>query len=144
MVTGRKEQAMNSAAADLQKALFFELNGDATLTALLGGQKVFDLAPDKTALPYVTFGRTSIFDWSTGTESGTEQLCTLHIWSKAKGKKEAFDIMAAMRARLDQAPLELGAHHLVNFRFEFAEVLFDEEQAVYHGLLRFRAVIEDI
>jgi hypothetical protein len=135
---------MTSPAADLQKALFSELNGDATLVAILGGQKVFDEVPDKTAFPYVTFGRTSIFDWSTGTENGTEQLCTLHIWSNAKGKKEAFDIMAAIRARLDQAPLELSAHHLVNFRFEFAEVLFDDDQAVYHGLLRFRAVIEDI
>lgn len=135
---------MNSEAADLQKALFSKLNGDATLATLLGGQKVFDHASDKTAFPYVTFGRTSIFDWSTGTESGTEQLCTLHIWSKAKGRKEALEIMAAIRARLDQSPLELGTHHLVNFRFEFAEVLFDEDQAVYHGLLRFRAVIEDI
>ncbi|KQZ94197.1 hypothetical protein ASD64_04825 [Mesorhizobium sp. Root157] len=135
---------MNSAEADLQKALFSELNGDPALFALLGGQKVFDRTPDKVAFPYVTFGRTSIFDWSTGTESGTEQLCTLHIWSKAKGKKEAFDIMATMRAKLDQAPLELNQHHLVNFRFEFAEVRFDDEQAVYHGLLRFRAVIEDI
>jgi hypothetical protein len=135
---------MTLAAADLQEALFSALNGNAALAALLGGQKVFDHVPDKVAFPYVTFGRTSIYDWSTGTESGTEQLCTLHIWSKAKGKKEAFDIMAAMRARLDQAPLELDGHHLVNFRFEFAEVLFNEEQSAYHGLLRFRTVSEDI
>jgi hypothetical protein len=135
---------MTSAAADLQKALFAALNGDAALAALLGGEKVFDRVPDKAAFPYVTFGRTSIFDWSTGTEIGTEQLCTLHVWSKAKGRKEALDIMAAMQARLEQAPLELAGHHLVNFRFEFAEVLFHDEQAAYHGLLRFRAVIEDI
>ena len=73
------------------------------------------------AFPYLTFGRTSIYDWSTGTESGSEHLFTLHIWSKAKGKKETLEIMEAAKARLEDARLALDEHHLVNMRLEFAE-----------------------
>ena len=76
--------------------------------------------------PAVTFGRTSVFDWSTSTEDGLEHLVTLHIWSKAKGKEEAFAILDAVRAALG-TPLSLDGQHLVNFRFEFAEVTFDDD-----------------
>jgi hypothetical protein len=135
---------MTAAAADLQKALFGALAGDAALVSALGGPKVFDHAPANVAFPYVTFGRTSVYDWSTGTESGTEQLLTLHVWSKARGKKETLDIIECIRAALDQAPLALDDHHLVNLRLEYSEARYDEDIDVHHGLLRFRAVTEDV
>jgi len=134
---------MTAAAADLQKALFEALNGDAALAAMLGGAKIFDHAPANVAFPYVTFGRTSVYDWSTSTESGTEQLFTLHVWSKARGKREALAIMEIVRARLDGGPLVLDRNLLVNMTLEFVEVRYDEDLSVYHGLLRFRAVTEE-
>src|SRR5690606_31296217 len=80
---------MTDAAADLQKALFAALAGDAALVSALGGAKVFDHAPAHVAFPYVTFGRTSVHDWSTDAERGAEHLVTLHVWSKARGRMEA-------------------------------------------------------
>lgn len=133
---------MTAPAAELQKAIFAALADDAALVALLGGARIFDRAPSNVAFPYITFGRTSIYDWSTGTETGTEQLFTLHVWSKAKGKKETLDIMELARARLDDASLTLEGHHLVNLRLEFAEARHDDNLSVHHGLLRFRAVTE--
>ena len=133
---------MIAAAADLQKAIFAALGAENALTALLGGAKVFDQAPANVRFPYVTFGMTGIYDWSTATESGTEQLFTLHVWSKARGKAETLAIMEIVRQRLDGGPLALDGHHLVNLTFEFAEARFDEDLSVYHGLLRYRAVIE--
>ena len=67
-------------------------------------------------------------------------LFTLHIWSNTKGKAESLALIEAAKARLHDAPLELATHKLVNLRQEFAESRFDEDLAVYHGLLRFRAV----
>lgn len=134
---------MTAPAVDLQKALFEALVGDAALSSVLGGEKIFDHAPADVRFPYVTFGRTSLYDWSTSTESGTEQLFTLHVWSKAKGRKEVLDIMQIVRLRLDDAALGLGAHHLVNLRFELGEARYDDDISVHHGLLRFRAVIEE-
>jgi len=132
---------MPAPAAELQKAVFDALGGEAALTALVG-QRIHDHAPANVAFPYITFGRTSLYDWSTGTEKGTEQLFTLHVWSKAKGKQEALDIMEIIRARLDDAGLDLDQHNLVNLRLEFAEARYDEDLSVYHGLVRFRAVTE--
>ena len=134
---------MTSPAVELQKAIHATLAGDASLSARLGGAKIYDATPPSVAFPYVSFGRTSVYDWSTGTESGTEQLFTLHFWSKAKGKKETLDLMDLARACLADRALALDGHHLVNLRLEFAEARYDEDLAVHHGLLRFRAVTEE-
>jgi hypothetical protein len=135
---------MASPAVDLQKAVHGLLTADAALVAKLGGQKVFDATPPNAAFPYVSFGRTSIYDWSTGTESGTEQLFTIHVWSKAKGKTETLEIMETIRQLIDAAPPELDEHALVNLQLEFAAVRFDDDISVHHGLLRFRAVMEPV
>lgn len=133
---------MTTAAAELQRGVFAALTGDAALSGALGGAKVYDHAPANVAFPYVTFGRTALYDWSTGTETGNEHLFTLHVWSKAKGKDEAHQLMQLVKSALEDAPLELSGFVLVNLRHEFAEVRFDDDLAVYRGLLRFRAVTE--
>lgn len=133
---------MTSPAVDLQRAIHARLTADAGLVAKLGGQKVFDASPPNAAFPYVSFGRTSLYDWSTGTEIGTEQLLTIHVWSKAKGKTETLEIMETIRQLLDVAPQLLDDHALVNLTLEFAEARYDEDLSVHHGLLRFRAVTE--
>lgn len=130
-----------SPAVELQKAIFGALAADMTLTARVGS-RILDHAPANVAFPYVTFGRSAVYDWSTGTESGTEQLFTLHVWSKGKGKREALEIMELAGRALHDAALELEGHSLVNLRLEFSEVRYDDRNEAYHGLLRFRAVIE--
>ena len=133
---------MTSPLAELQRAVFARLAGDAGLTALLGGAKIHDHAPAHVAFPYVTFGRLSVFDWSTATEGGSEQIFTLHVWSKGQGKKETLAIMEAVRALIDDAGLTLTGHHLVLIRLDSVETRYDDEQAVHHGLMRFRALSE--
>jgi hypothetical protein len=133
---------MTAATADLQKAIFTALLADTGLVAVLGGGKVFDHAPASVAFPYVTLGRASVYDWSTATEPGTEQLLTLHVWSKARGKKEALDIMERVRLVLDGAPLDLDGHQLIDLRLVYSEARYDDDIDVYHGQLRFRAVTE--
>jgi len=133
---------MTAPAAEVQKAIFGALSGDAGLAALLGGVRIHDVAPPNVEFPYITFGRTSIYDWSTGTESGTEQILTLHVWSKGRGKKEVHELMDAVTRLLHDSGLALDGHHLVNLHAEFSDVLYDEDLSVHHGLLRFRAVTE--
>lgn len=133
---------MTAPAAELQKAVFAALTGSTQLVALLGGPKVHDQAPANVLFPYLTFGRTSVYDWSTDTESGTEQLFTIHVWSKSQGKREALQIMEVVRGLLDDVTLPLGGHHLVSMRLEFSETRFDDRLSLQHGLLRFRAITE--
>jgi len=133
---------MSAPAAELQKAIFSALAADAGLQDILGPERIHDLAPASVQFPYITFGRTSIYDWSTGTASGTEQLLTIHVWSKAQGKKEVHAIIDRVGACLNDASLAMDGHHLVSLRMEFSEIVYDEDLSVHHGLLRFRAVTE--
>jgi Protein of unknown function (DUF3168) len=43
---------------------------------------------------------------------------------------------------LDDAPLNLADHRLVNLRFALADVRRDADGRTYHALVRFRAVTE--
>lgn len=133
---------MTSAAIELQKAIFATLTADTDLTTQLGGARIFDHAPANVAFPYLTFGRTSVFDWSTSTDDGNEHIFTVHVWSKSKGKGEALEIAARVKAVLHDADLSLGVYHLVSLRQELEEVRFNDDHAVYHGLLRYRATTE--
>ena len=121
---------MTSAAIELQKAVFAALSGDAALTAALGASRIHDHAPANVAFPYITFGRTTVYDWSTGTEEGGEHIFTIHVWSKAKGKAEALEIMGIVKAIMHDADLALDAHRLVNLRSEFEEVRYNEDLSV--------------
>ena len=94
---GRAEE-VTSAAWSLQRSIYGALVGDSAVTRLLGGAKVFDHVPRGASFPYVTFGQTTERDWSTGDEEGREHILTLHIWSQAAGRRQAEEVMAAVRA----------------------------------------------
>lgn len=135
---------MGAPALELQKAIFAALGDDGALVARLGEARVYDHAPANVPFPYVTFGRTSVHDWSSGTESGVEQVFTIHVWSKAKGKSETLEIMDLVQSRLASSLPAMDGHELVLLRPEFSEARYDEDLAVYHGLLRFRALTEAV
>lgn len=133
---------MASAGFELQKAVHAALSADAALTALLGGAHVYDDVPRGASYPYVTFGQSTERDWSTGSEDGREHLLTLHVWSRARGHKEAHLVMSAIRNVLHDVALSLTDYHLVNFRHEFQDAIREPDGETYHGVVRYRAVTE--
>ena len=133
---------MPTAAAALRAAIHDALMADAPLTTLLGGPRVYDEPPQNPAFPYVTLGEARISDFSTGSERGEEHQLTLHAWSRQGGHKEAHLVAGALLQALDDAPLTLDDHRLVNFRFALADVRREADGRTYHALVRFRAVTE--
>ncbi len=132
---------MTCAALALQKAVYAALIADAGVGALIG-DRIYDVAPRDVVFPYVTIGRMTVTDWSTGSEDGAEHRLTLDVWSRQHGKSECAAIAEAIRAVLHDAALTLDGHALVNLRFESADVARDPDGITFHGLLRFRAVTE--
>jgi Protein of unknown function (DUF3168) len=130
------------ASAALRAAIRDALTADAALTSLLGGPKVYDEPPRAAAFPYVTLGEARVADYSTGSESGEEHQLTLHAWSRQGGHREAHLIAGALLPALDDAPLTMAGHALVNFRFSVADVRREADGRTYHALVRFRAVTE--
>ena len=98
--------------------------------------------PGVADFPYVTIGEARITDWSTGTEPGEEHQVTLHAWSRQGGHREAHLVAGAVLQALDDAPLALTDHRLVNLRFALADVRREADGRTYHALVRFRAVTE--
>ena len=133
---------MPSASWSLQQSIFAKLAADAALLALLGAPRVFDDVPPGTDYPYLTFGQSTARDWSTGSADGNEHILTLHVWSQANGKRQAHEIMGAIRTALHDQPLTLTGHRLINLRHEFSEARRDPDGDTTHGIARFRAVTE--
>jgi hypothetical protein len=83
-----------------------------------------------------------VANFSSGSEPGLEHQLTLHAWSRQGGQREAHVIADALLQALDDAPLALSGHRLVNFRFAVADVRREADGRTYHALVRFRAVTE--
>jgi uncharacterized protein DUF3168 len=133
---------MSTAAAALRAAIHDALNADGALAALLGGAKVYDEPPKSVAFPYVTLGEARVANFAADEAPGEEHQLTLHAWSRQGGHREAHLIAGALLNALDNAPLALDAHHLVNLRFALADVRREADGRTYHALVRFRAVTE--
>ncbi len=135
---------MSSSALELQRSLYQLLRSDATLTAVLGGSRVYDDVPQRAELPYVTFGQSLVRDWSTGSEPGHEHVVTLHVWSRAPGRKKVHEIVEVLVALLHEQQPELDTHRIVNLRHELSEARRDTDGETYHGIIRYRVVTEPI
>ena len=133
-----------AASAALRAAVFRALTANPALISLLGGAKIYDETPRGISFPYVTLGEAHVADFSTGSEPGEEHQLTLHGWSREGGHRQAHLIAGALLQALDDAPLALADHHLVNFRFSVADVRRQADGRTYHALVRFRAVTEPI
>jgi hypothetical protein len=133
-----------NASAALRAAVHDALVSSAGLASLLGGPKIYDEPPRAVVFPYVTLGESRIVDFSSGGESGQEHQITLHAWSRQGGHREAHIITGVLMQTLDDAPLVLAGHHLVNFRFAVADVRREADGRTYHALIRFRAVTEPV
>jgi hypothetical protein len=133
---------MSSSSAALRAAIHDSLVADTALTGLLGGAKVYDEPPRNAAFPYVTLGEARVTDFSAGGEPGEEHQLTLHAWSRQGGHRAAHMIRGAHLRALDDAPLTLSGHTLVNLRFSIADVRREPDGRTYHALVRFRAVTE--
>ncbi|MCX5512124.1 DUF3168 domain-containing protein [Kaistia algarum] len=133
---------MNPAALDLQAAIAAALLVDADLVALLGGPRIHDGAPRGTEFPFLTIGDGAQSDWSDGDTPGGQVRVTLHVWSRAAGKREAWTILGRLMSLLHEAELTLADHALVLLRAEFAEVRTDPDGLTEHGVLRLGALVE--
>jgi len=131
-----------AASAALRAAVHDALVADGALTSLLGGPKIYDEPPRAAAFPYVTLGETRVTDYSTGTEQAEEHQLMLHAWSRQGGHKEAHLIAGALLQALDDAPLTLADHALINLRFAVADIRREADGRTYHAAVRFRAVTE--
>ena len=132
---------MSDHSLELQKSIFNALDGDSTLQSLV--TDVYDFVPESTAFPYVKVGEETSIDNGTKTLQGNEHTLVIHTFSRYRGSKEVKEIMSRIYALLHESSLSVSGASLVNLRFEFSDVIKENDGLTTHGLQRFRAVIFD-
>ena len=134
---------MSDFAVALQTTVYNALIGNVALTTKLGGNNIYDFVPEGTDFPYVKIGDQTMVDDGTKTKQGSDFTLIIHTFSRYRGSKETKEIMSRIYALLHESSLTVSGASLVNLRFEFSDIIKENDGLTTHGLQRFRAVIFD-
>ena len=135
----------------LQTAIYTRLTGYTALTTALGGSKICDFVQPNLAAPYVVIGEDTIGGMMTKTESGWDCTLTIHVWDFAKaGRKSVKTILGHIYDALhrQESNVTVTDFTLVELRWdEFQTTIQEtaiegENDHFYHGITRFRALLE--
>jgi hypothetical protein len=134
---------MSAASWALQQAIFATLfASDAVKDAAGDPPRVFDVVPRGAAFPYIVIGDDAETDWSTQTSAGSSHVLTIHIWSRAAGRRETRLAAQAVIDALDGAALGLDGQTLIDLRWLDSQALPEADGETLHARLRFRALLE--
>ncbi|MCX4572288.1 DUF3168 domain-containing protein [Streptomyces sp. NBC_01571] len=127
---------MATALRPLQAAVYSKLVGSSALLALVSG--VYDEVPEPAPYPYVSIGSLSEFPADAHDAQGLDATVTIHVWSRAPGFAQAYDIFAALDAALDRVPLAVAGFRDVSIRHDQHQALKDPEPGVRHINAQYR------
>ncbi len=128
------------AALALHRAVLEILRADAELGVLLGGARIYDRPPRRMLPPYVTIGEIATRARNTFDARGALHTLSLHAWSEHGGRRQAYEILGRMDVLLDDAPLALDGHRLVELRTVYHSVVRMRDGRLFHGILRLQAI----
>jgi ribosomal protein S18 acetylase RimI-like enzyme len=135
---------VNSPALALQQAMRSALLAHAPLLVLLGGAHVHEEMPRGAPASYVVFEAIETRDWSVADAKAHEHFVTIAVRTNSRSRKLAQDVLAEIEAALDNRPLALDGHRLVNLRLTFWIVARDRHGENFGATLRFRAATEPL
>lgn len=134
-----------SPEVELATAVIVALRADATLIAQVAAAKILAYVPEGTDEPYIEIVENSTGEWDTDTDNGKVHTVSISAWSSQEGPKEVQNILRAVYDVLqDNVSLSLTGHNLVNMRYLFQDVVREPDGQLYHGIVQFRAVTEEI
>lgn len=128
---------------ELQTALFARLNSQLNVPVYDAVPQAVD-AGDNSAFPYVTIGDDSSSEFDTDTSIGFDTDCTIHVWSRYRGRREVKQIQKAIYDALHLHNLSVSGYHTVMVLFETADSFMDADGITRHGVMVFRIVTEEI
>ena len=135
---------MSDHESALQKMLIVRLSSDAALKALLGDPVgVWDEPPAQPGFPHLVIGRSE--SRAIAAEGcGVEHVLSLSCVSRFGGSEEAKAVCAAVRARLNDAALAGDGVRTITLRVTFSDVFRSGDLRRTYGVMRVRAVTEDV
>jgi hypothetical protein len=132
----------------VQTAIYQRLTTYGPLTAIIKG--VYDSVPqpDDTGnpadFPYITIGDDAIVEWCDDTKSGADILVTIHVWSRARGRKETKTIQGHIFDALHRYDLTVSGYHNVGIDYDNEQSFLDVDGLTRHGVSVFRIIIDEV
>ncbi len=134
---------MTSPVLALRQAILAAAAADLPLKTLMGGSlRLYDEPPRGAEPVYALFGDVTAADWSTDFDRGHEQDLAIVVWSRPGGARLALAAAERFDAILDDAPLLLDGHRLVNLRTTELVSARDKDTGLTRVTLSLRAVTE--
>jgi hypothetical protein len=130
---------MSDYASALQQTVFNALDQSSTLQNLV--TDVYDFVPESTAFPYVKMGEQTMVDDGTKDKKGSDFTLEVHTFSRYRGSVEIKNIMSVVYDILHESSLSVSGASLVNMRFEFSDIIKENDGLTTHGVQRFRAFV---
>ena len=130
---------MSDHASALQQTVFNALDQSSTLQNLV--TDVYDFVPESTAFPYVKIGEQTMVDDGTKDKKGSDFTIEVHTFSRYRGSVEIKNIMSVVYDILHESSLSVSGASLVNMRFEFSDIIKENDGLTTHGVQRFRAFV---
>jgi hypothetical protein len=136
---------MTSPILALRRAILDAAEADDELKTLMGGALRLHDEPPRAAPPvYALFGDVTATDWSTDFDRGHEQVLNLVVWAERGSARTALAVAERLSAILDDVPLPLDTHRLVNLRTTEFTAVRDKDTQLTRVTLRLRAVTEAV
>ena len=125
----------------VQKAIYQRLTESSDIP------DVYDNVPQKdgritASWPFVVVGEDTSIAWDTDDSVGAEATVTVHTWTRYGGRAAAKLLMGRIYDLLHRAEMTLDGYSSVTIDFEYSEVLEDGDQVTFHGVQRFRILLE--
>tara|TARA_B110000967_G_C18520063_1_gene380608 strand:+ start:68 stop:469 length:402 start_codon:yes stop_codon:yes gene_type:complete len=130
---------MSDYASALQQTVFTALDQSSTLQNLV--TDVYDFVPESTAFPYVKIGEQTMVDDGTKDKKGSDFTIEVHTFSRYRGSVEIKNIMSVVYDILHESSLSVSGASLVNMRFEFSDIIKENDGLTTHGVQRFRVFV---
>ena len=130
---------MSDYASALQQTVFNALDQSSTLQNLV--TDVYDFVPEGTAFPYVKIGEQTMVDNGTKNKQGTDFTIEVHTFSIFRGIVEIKNIMSVVYDILHESSLSVSGADLINMRFEFSDIIKENDGLTTHGVQRFRVFV---
>ena len=130
---------MSDYDSTLQQTVFNALDQSSTLQNLV--TDVYDFVPESTAFPYVKIGEQTMVDNGTKDKKGSDFTIEVHTFSRYRGSVEIKNIMSVVYDILHESSLSVSGASLVNMRFEFSDIIKENDGLTTHGVQRFRVFV---
>lgn len=130
---------------EIQRAIITRLKASAPIVAatvsITDHSAQVPPANEAAKFPFIQIGDDIVSTFPTDDSSNIEAVVRLHVWSVARGSKQAKEILDLIRADLDRAEISVTGFSLISIDPIQSFVVLDPDGKTRHGVIEFRLII---